>query len=810
VTSTLAELAEQQAWADVLASLSSLDTLEARCRESVGGLLADLALVLRRAPRPLPHDVVWVHPSGARLDHLALALVETTVDAHQKALQSDPNRLFAVLYNALYWRDAPEADAHYASPPPNDDRQIWRWMEAWRREVEARPQARWLRRIRPPRATPTALLGWRTAGGFPALSPDGALVLVTHESSLELLDARSGRSLGQLPRPPEYLGRGRSAHGGFSPTGDRLLTFSDRSATLWSVAPLVELRTYGPAKNAVSCAAFSRDGRVIFTGASYDAVRAWNAEDGSLVAALETEGLSGLYACGDDTVVVATHDTWCLWSPRGGDVFTPKADAKRALWSVALSPTGDRLFTRSNVALEGFKLPEGTRLFRDASSTHNQVEDVQPGSDLFALLTIGVCELRDAKTGDICVRLPMEHVQRATFDPSGRFLLVCQHWRSTLWDLDANASIAWAWQSVGTGEGVASFSRDGKRLALGNTDTMVLDMTTLAPAPAIPDDEPPPSAYSPTSISPTGSSVVTQTKGGLAFWDVATGKRLRVVPTSHYALRHGRHLLYYRDGELVALDPETGLDRFVLAVPGDPLEYPSANASDTLLAHTRSGLVVAFSLDDGSERYRVASKDPLALVAPDLFVIRNPNRTLSVRDVSTGRELLALPAHEGRELELSPDRRWLAVVGASTAEVWELAPGGRRHLLHAGYDSLSFSFSADSTSATVYSSAPMPQSGNSDPDESTDTAALEPGEPFLPATQFMPVALPPRLRDIAPELVWDRGVGSLADAVAYVVPSGLLVVDVTADQVELYRTEPDPSRRARGNGSENPESPFMG
>jgi hypothetical protein len=38
--------------------------------------------------------------------------------------------------------------------------------------------------------------------------------------------------------------------------------------------------------------------------------------------------------------------------------------------------------------------------------------------------------------------------------------------------------------------------------------------------------------------------------------------------------------------------------------------------------------------------------------------------------------------------------------------------------------------------------------------------------------------------------VWDRGDSSLADAVAYTLPSGLLVVAVTADQVELYRTEP--------------------
>ena len=791
---------ERQAWVDVLTSLTALDALEARCRRSLPDLLADLALVLRRAPRPLPHDLVWSHPSGARLDHLALALLETALDAYLDALVADPGRLFAVLYNALYWRDAPEGDAHYAtSGAPRDDRQIWRWMESWRREFEARPHARWLRRIRPPRPTPTALLGWRTAGGAPMLSPDGALLLVTHADALELLDAHTGRSLGPLPRPQGYLGRDHRAHGGFSPKSDRVLTFRDNGATLWSVAPLAPLLTFGPEASALSCAAFSRDGRMVFTG-THGVVRAWDAEDGSPIAVLEAPtGLRELHPCGDDRVLVVDN-AWRLWSPRDGELVAPPRPDKKtgALWSVATSRAGDRLIVRSHHALEGFALPAGKRLFRHRLSSQSEL-DVHPGGELFALRANSqTYELRDAQTGDHRASLPTEHVQRATFDPSGRFLLLRQPRRSALWDLHANAVVAWAWLGVGPGEMSASFSGDGSRLAVGNVDTtLVLDLATLAPVPALSDDAMSPVAFAGAWISPGGSSLWAQTYGGLALWDVVSGRLVRVVPTKHHALRHGRHVLCYRDGELVAVDPETGVDRFVLCVPGDRLEYPKANESDTLLARTRSGLVVGFSLEDGAERYRLPSSSVLALLTPDLFVVRNSDETLGLHAVSTGRELLVLPARSGSEFLLSPDRRWLAVHGFDgyAVEVWELARGGKRHVLSAAYGRPSISFSADSARVTVYSSGPTPQSGNSDPDESLDEAALEPGERFLPAADIPAPRLPPRrLKDVAPELAWDRGARSLADALTFPLASGLLVVDVTADQVELYRMEP-PSPR---------------
>ena len=152
--------------------------------------------------------------------------------------------------------------------------------------------------------------------------------------------------------------------------------------------------------------------------------------------------------------------------------------------------------------------------------------------------------------------------------------------------------------------------------------------------------------------------------------------------------------------------------------------------------------------------------------------------------------MLVLPEREASKFLLSPDRRWLAVHDDNTVEIWELAPGGRRHVLHAAYGSPSISFSADGGRVAAASSGPTPQSGNSDPDGSFDQAVLEPGDRVLPAAGVPSSPAPsPRLKDVAPELAWDRGARSLAHALACPLPNGLLVGDVTADQVELYRLE---------------------
>lgn len=203
--------------ATVLATLSDLPWLEARCVASLSALLDDLAWVLRGAPRPLPPDVHLDHPPGTRLERGALQLLEAALQAGAEQLRRRPGRLFEVVYNTLFWHDALERAAHRddtrdESTSPREDGStatgpVWRWMEHWRATFEGRPGAAWLRRLRPPGEAPRVGPGaadltagrWRDDAWPPdrdysrlQFSPSGRTLVVRHRDGLGFWDVARG------------------------------------------------------------------------------------------------------------------------------------------------------------------------------------------------------------------------------------------------------------------------------------------------------------------------------------------------------------------------------------------------------------------------------------------------------------------------------------------------------------------------------------------------------------------------------------------------------------------------------------------
>lgn len=88
----------------VLTALADLAYLEERCRLSVNGLVEDLFHLLRSAPSPLPADASVLHASGARIDRRAITVLETLLFVHGERLTREPDQLFSVLHDELYWR----------------------------------------------------------------------------------------------------------------------------------------------------------------------------------------------------------------------------------------------------------------------------------------------------------------------------------------------------------------------------------------------------------------------------------------------------------------------------------------------------------------------------------------------------------------------------------------------------------------------------------------------------------------------------------------------------------------------------------
>jgi WD40 repeat protein len=280
--------------AAVLGALCDLTVLEARCRASLDGLLADLAHVLREAPAPLPADARLEHASGARLDRGVLAIVETLLDVHRETLAREPGRLFAIFYNELYWVDAPARALHLADAPAGGERQLWRWMERERMVFEARPGAVWLRAVRP--TIPSAgLPGWRIEADVRALSSDGAHLLV------------------QRWAPGYRSGTAWRAGGPEAAPAGTFAAYARDTVQLWAAGGAAPLKTLGPHESDIQRAVFVGKGRLLLTASARE-VRLWGAASGLPQPTWTGEMPVEAMPCDDGPVLLHHPDGDLLWT----------------------------------------------------------------------------------------------------------------------------------------------------------------------------------------------------------------------------------------------------------------------------------------------------------------------------------------------------------------------------------------------------------------------------------------------------------------------------------------------------------------
>lgn len=278
-------------YAKVLTTLSDLPWLEARCKESIHGLLDDLSWVLRASPNALPASVSVDHASGARLDRVALQLLATTLLTHREALTAAPHRLFELTYNTLYWHDAPTRRAHLDAPAElSEGRRLWRWMEHWRERFELRAGAVWLRRLRPP--ADAMLATWKVGDGYAALGKDGRHVLF----SRPVPGYKSTTS--SQKQPPWRLGEACPA-----PTGERLLSYTAQGAQLWSSELRGPLRVLEPHPSEIQRACFLGEGRLLVI-ASARVVQALRGDDGAPFASWTGDADTEALPCDDGMILL--------------------------------------------------------------------------------------------------------------------------------------------------------------------------------------------------------------------------------------------------------------------------------------------------------------------------------------------------------------------------------------------------------------------------------------------------------------------------------------------------------------------------
>ncbi len=781
--STSAELRAALAAGDhaaVIASATDLDLAEARCRASIDTLLDDLGFVLRGAPTPLPAEARLDHISGARLDRVALAILETVIDASRELLARDPSRLLPILHDELYWYDAPARAAHGDAAMPAGERRLWRWMEH-HAAIEVRAGARWLRSLRPPQASHAALPRWRMPGKVRAVSPDGASALVERDA-LCLLDLGTGAVR------MTFAG---AAQGRFTPDGAGFVVCDGRSAAFWATATLAPGIVLGPHTSNVQDAVFSRDGQVVFVEAS-DEVRAYRVVDG---ARLATRPLArrGLLPCGDGALLY-DEKCWQQWDPvhdrlSGGAITAAYAD-----WTAA-SPAGDRVVVHESGTVAGFALPEAEPLFQATGWAYSVA--FHPGGRAFAT---SEGRLRDATTGAQTAALPVRDAQALAFDPTGRCLLASYWNRVEIVELAAAAVVA----RVDAARPDVLVSGDGRVVVVNDRHSaLIADLTALGSVVHWRDDRRRIRTEWTTRFSPSGATLVVDHEGGIGFWDTARGVIGRFVEAGYLrAFSATGHRVFAGQGDqLIALWTEDGAEIWRATLTGAPdgrLDadvYPADAQGVVLHGHTRAELVIALGMDDGRERYRLAGT--LALHDRDVFLIRDANG-VHLRAIETGARIATLPGLRGGRFALSPDRRWLAVHDHAVT-LWDLTTGSLRHTRSPAHTFSGFAFRADSA-ALVITSYQTQQSGNQDwnAEESIDVST---GARLDEKGWWDHDAEPAAPREIAPGVLREgnrlRVDGTLIplpdEAVVCPAASGDLFVASTAKgRVELFVLTPAP------------------
>lgn len=728
----------------VLAAFGELEFLDACCRPSVVTLIGELAYAVRDAPAPLPAGAHLDHPSGARIDAEVLTLVAAILEANRQALTRAPDRLFSILYGELSWRDVD-------SPHHPGGRKLWLWAEYLRATFEARPAACWLRPLRPPETL--TLVAFRVPGEARSLSADGRVLLL----SREIPGSVSGKS-GRPPVPPVAAAAQPSDSGGAhvvvrsrgaarlfvlldARTGRALVTietstgvslapdsacfaiFADKNMELWSRERLAPYATLTPHERDVQRAVFSADSRVVFTEA-FTAVRAYRVADGACLASrtIDCESyIGGLLPCGEGSVLVHDGKRWLLWQYLE-DRLRPIGDAEyvTAQWSV-VSPSGDRLIIADGgkYTISGWRLPEGQLQFREQFRGDVTSLAFHPSGAFFS----GGQGFYDASTGKEIARLPSTLVSKGTwpaFDPTGRFL-VTRHdvpEAAQVWDVqDLTAPTLLGRVPIGRhtrGQPRARFSGDGRTLVFSDwNETVVVDLAAL-PGVRKQEDVPPVHMEWRTRFSPAGTTVVFVHERGLSFWDVARGALRRFVAAKgSLGFFAGGSRVLAREGDaLCALDAEDGAEVWRLTQPGEwPEEAHAADQHGVLLysGHRIDGVVLGLDMRDGHVRYRLSGMMVL-LFDRDLFLTRNAQGEVALREVATGVVRLTLPGLVGGHFAISPDHRWLAA-HEHTTELWDLTTGTRAQVLESS--AYSFRFREDSA-ALIATSSQSPQSGNTD------------------------------------------------------------------------------------------------
>ncbi len=544
-----------------------------------------------------------------------------------------------------------------------------------------------------------------------AYSPDSDIIAAgDFDGTVRLFSAkkkkRTATLVGHNLAPSDITEPGSVLSLAFSPNGETLASGSrDTTIRLWDKKTTHHKVTLTGHSGRVTTIAFSSDGKIIASGASYthwssdSSIRLWDANIGKHLRTIETHGLTRSLAFSPDNKTLASINT-------DNAIYILKVNLKKQ--RIQRKPTSVAPDDKKEIyANDDFTdmlidvktgqqkpFPKDFRLAPIASPNYLP-DEYSPDGKMIAIMDGSSVRLWDIETDALKATLSghKERISSITFSPNGQYLSTVADNTIYLWNTQTGEQIAAYTRDSRYREFAHVFSPDCKLLAtpakepemvqIWNTDTGHPQFLLMG------------HRWEVRSVifSPDGSNIVSNSSDKAFLWDAKTGRRkatfvsseklsfsLRFTPDGSALVGYAKALYEDKgDNRIWIWDTQTGQQKFILKEhKGQIKRTLFAPDGKTLVSGSADNTMCFWDVKTGELIMTLEDYDPNSPIAfsPDgqTFASGGENAKILLWDLNAGKLKATFTSYNPvRSIVYSENGKTLTTSGTDgTSLLWNL------------------------------------------------------------------------------------------------------------------------------------------